>query len=144
MAQLFQENVKEICLEIDTINAVFVGQSDNLFVQEKVRYNKQIPERKFYMIQDLNSCSKILTRFSLTNQVLDNNLTDFKMIPFGMNYILMEGIDVYHIMKVESHQLNYIASMNKQQNSIVKINQLGNTIVNLQKSFGSLMISLSW
>jgi hypothetical protein len=56
----------------------------------------------------------------------------------------MEGIDVYHIMKVESHQLNYIASMNKQQNSIVKINQLGNTIVNLQKSFGSLMISLSW
>lgn len=143
-SDLFEQDTKEICLEIDTIDAVFIGKTDSLLVQEKVRYNKKIPERKFYIIDDVNGCSNILTRYSLTNTILDDDLTEFKMIPFGFNYILLEGINVYHIMKIEENQLKYIASQNKPENSVVSLNQLGNTIMNLQKANGSLIITLTW
>jgi hypothetical protein len=139
------DNLSEIYIDnIQVYETCFVGRTDDLFLEETINYVEQNSPRKFYLIQDLNQCSNIITKLNLQNTFFNKDNFLYSLKPFGDNYILMIYDEICNIFQIDKYKMNYVSSYKKDMNSKVDISLDGTTFLEVKEKNGKYIIHTSW
>jgi hypothetical protein len=135
---------KEISINADVFDMAFIGNTNTLFVEEKIFYESLNQKRTFYLIEPVNDCPNIITKVVLPNLLFENNLMMFDLTPFGKDYILFDGENVSHIIQIKDYMMNYIATQSRVDGSTIVISERGNTMITLKEEKGRFAIYGTW
>ena len=141
---LHSDVYSEISIKANVHDMVFLNNSNTLFVEEKIYYFDAADKRSFYLIEDVNNCPNIITKTVLPNLIFPNEQMMFELKAFGNNYILMDGINLSHIVQIKDYMMNYIASQARIENSKIVISDNGSTLITASEVSGKLNFYISW
>jgi hypothetical protein len=134
---------KEISIQTDVYDMTFLSDH-SLFVEENFTYGNTLENRTFFLLENVNDCPNIFTKVVLPNILFSDSQMMFTLTSFGNNYLIMDGVNISHIIQIKDYTMKYIGSQARSQGSKIHICQDGSTIINSMDEYGNIVFIISW
>jgi hypothetical protein len=142
---LTEDNPFEIKVDLNVYDMCFIGNSNTIMVEEKIFYSGMNNQsRFFYLLEEVNQCENIITRVASNHPYFVKDLTLFELRSFGLNYILLIGETIIHLVKVDKYRVKYLSSLERNKNSKIEIAEDGRTLLETIQNEGQLQFYLCW